>query len=60
MMTFCGLAGSAASRSMTTLRGGGGIRFPAIVIIFWPIGLGGVGGASRITRGSGVKARAGC
>ena len=45
---------------MITFRGAGGKRLPDIVIILRPIGAGGSGGASRITRGSGVVGRAGC
>jgi len=33
---------------------------PDIVIIFWPIQGGACGGASRMTRGSGVHGRGGC
>ncbi len=49
IMTDCGFEGSAGSLSMTTLRGGGIILRPPIVIIFRPNGLGIGGGASRIT-----------
>jgi len=52
-MTFCGLAGSAVSLSMTTFLGGGGLRLPEMVIHFGAIGC---GGASRKTNGSGVAA----
>lgn len=45
---------------MITLRGGGGIRLPEIVITFRPTGGGGGGGASRITNGGGVVGRGGC
>ena len=34
MITDCGLLGNGANLSMTTLRGGGGIRLPEIVITF--------------------------
>lgn len=44
---------------MTTLRGGGGNFLPGMVIIFCPSLAGGLGGASRITSGSGVSGRAG-
>ena len=37
--------------SMTTLRGGGGIRLPAIVITLRPIRAGVGGGISRTTSG---------
>jgi len=59
-MTFCGLAGRGASRSITTLRGGGGSRLPEMAIRLTPSCGGGAGGASRTTSGSGVAARAGC
>jgi hypothetical protein len=49
MITDWGLLGIGASRSTITLRGGGGIRFPDIVIILRPTWQGGGGGASRIT-----------
>ena len=45
---------------MTTLRGGGGIRLPDIVINLQPTCGGAWGGASRITKGSGVIGRGGC
>jgi len=60
MITFCGFDGSGASLSIITFLGGGGRRLPEIVILFGPIAAGGCGGASRITNGSGVSARAGC
>ena len=60
MSTDCGFAGNSANLSMTTLRGGGGKRLPLIVISFLPIFVGGNGGASRITSGSGVLGLAGC
>lgn len=59
-MTDCGLHGSGAKRSMTTFLGGGGKRLPEIVIIFGPTCAGGCGGASRMTKGSGVAGLAGC
>ena len=34
MITDCGLLGNGANLSITTLRGGGGIRLPEIVITF--------------------------
>jgi len=49
---FSGRLGSGAIRSTTTLRGGGGIRLPEIVIRFTPILGGGVGGASRTIKGT--------
>jgi hypothetical protein len=45
---------------MTTFRGGGGNCLPDIVIIRRLTGVGGCGGASRITNGSGVSDLAGC
>lgn len=45
---------------MTTLRGGGGIRLPLIVITFLPTCAGGGGGASRTTNGCGVIGLGGC
>ena len=56
----CGLVGMGASLSITTLRGGGGMRFPEMVITFLPTGQGGIGGASLITNGSGVAGLGGC
>jgi len=60
MITDWGLDGSGARRSMTTLRGGGGIFLPEMVIILRPTWAGGCGGASRTTRGWGVTGRGGC
>lgn len=60
MITFCGLLGNGARRSITTLRGGGGIRLPEMVILLEPMACGGMGGASRTISGSGVVGRAGC
>ena len=60
IMMPCGLEGSGAKRSMTTLRGGGGKRLPDIVMTLRPMCGGGAGGFSRITSGSGVDGRAGC
>jgi len=57
VITFCGRGGNAAKRSITTFRGGGGIRLPEITIRFTPIGLGRSGGTSRITKGFGVSPR---
>ncbi|RNA40872.1 hypothetical protein BpHYR1_033622 [Brachionus plicatilis] len=54
MITGWGFAGTWGSRSMTTFLGGGGSRFPEMVMIFLLTGAGGVGGASRMTIGSGV------
>ena len=58
--TDCGLLGNWAIRSTTTLRGGAGKRLPEMVMICWPIHGGGCGGASRMTKGSGVHGLAGC
>ncbi len=58
--TDCGLLGTGAKRSITTLRGGGGKRLPEIVISLRPTAGGGCGGASRITNGSGVDGLGGC
>lgn len=55
MISACGLTGSGASLSITTLRGGGGRRLPLIVTILRPMAGGGAGGASLITSGSGVQ-----
>ena len=60
MMTDWGLDGSGASRSITTLRGGGGSFLPEMVMILRPISCGGGGGASLTTNGSGVSGRGGC
>ncbi|RNA35176.1 hypothetical protein BpHYR1_023981 [Brachionus plicatilis] len=59
-MTDCGLDGRGGRRSMITFLGGGGIRLPEMVITFRPSGTGADGGASRMTKGSGVSGRAGC
>ena len=45
---------------MITLRGGGGIFLPEIVIILRPIIGGGCGGTSRTINGGGVTGRGGC
>jgi hypothetical protein len=42
------------------LRGGGGSFLPEMVIVLTPTGLGGSGGASLITSGSGVCGLGGC
>jgi hypothetical protein len=47
-------------RSIMTLRGGGGMRFPEIVMTLRPTQGGGGGGASRITSGGGVIGLGGC
>jgi phage tail tape-measure protein len=43
-----------------TLRGGGGIRLPEILITLRPMGMGGGGGASRTIIGCGVMGLGGC
>jgi hypothetical protein len=60
MMTDWGFEGIGGRRSMITLRGGGGIRLPEMVITLRPTDGGGGGGASRITNGGGVIGLGGC
>ena len=52
--TDCGLAGNIGSFSTTTRRGAGANRLPGMTISFLHKGMGGHGGNSLITRGSGV------
>jgi hypothetical protein len=59
-ITDCGLDGSGANLSMITFLGGGGRRLPEMVITLRPTCAGGWGGASLITKGSGVHGRGGC
>jgi len=58
MTTLCGLTGSLGSLSMITFLGGG-TRLPEIVMRLVSMFLGGLGGISRMTRGSGVGMRSG-
>jgi hypothetical protein len=58
MRIFCGLAGIGGSFSIITLRAGGGMTRPGMVITLPCNGCGGGGGHSRITIGGGVGALA--
>jgi len=59
-MTGCGLGGIGANLSTTTFLGGGGNGFPEMVMTCCGMHGGGHGGASRMTRGSGVQGLGGC
>ncbi len=52
-LTSCGSGGYSGSRSMTTLRGGGGKKPPGMLILIGLICFGFLGGASRMTKGFG-------
>lgn len=55
-MMSCGFGGAAGSLSTMTLRGGGGMTLPGMVMCLGAIGLGGFGGRSRTIIGAGVGA----